>query len=299
MPIFLDMHALGDYTREQLIAGLENEADEFGVTVHQMLFNEKENILHCICSAPDIESIEKHHMKFNTKCDKIFPIDEVKTDKSIKDEKLKSIGELSSRLAHDIRNPLSVLKTCTDILKSKYPEIYEKEILKFEAIDTAINRIEHQITDVLGFVVSKKLNFTLNNLSEILDSSLTGISIPNKITISKSQNNVPIYCDFESIRIVFVNIILNAIQAINHSGKIDIKINQDMENVLISFENSGPSIPENSLSKIFDPLFTTKQEGTGLGLVSCKKIVDAHKGKIDVKNNPTTFTVILPQKQSL
>jgi len=298
MPIFLDMHALGDYTREQLIAGLENEADEFGVTVHQMLFNEKENILHCICSAPDIESIEKHHMKFNTKCDKIFPIDEIQTDKSIKDEKLKSIGELSSRLAHDIRNPLSVLKTCTDILKSKYPEIYEKEILKFEAIDTAINRIEHQITDVLGFVVSKKLNFTLNNLSEILDSSLTGISIPNKITISKSQNNVPLYCDFESIRIVFVNIILNAIQAINHSGKIDIKINQDMENVLISFENSGPSIPENSLSKIFDPLFTTKQEGTGLGLVSCKKIVDAHKGKIDVKNNPTTFTVILPQKQS-
>jgi len=83
----------------------------------------------------------------------------------------------------------------------------------------------------------------------------------------------------------------------NDSGKIDIRVIRDADNVIISFENSGPSIPEKIISKIFDPLFTTKQEGVGLGLVSCRKIVDAHKGKIDVKNNPTTFTVVLPQKQ--
>lgn len=298
MPIFLDMHALGDYTREQLIAGLEDEVDEFGVTVHQMLFNEKENILHCICSAPDIDSIEKHHMKFNTKCDKIFLIDEIKTDKFIKDEKLKSIGELSSRLAHDIRNPLTVLQSSLDVLKSRFPEIGEKEIIIFDMMYRAINRIEHQINDVLGFVSTQKPNFTLNNISEILDSSLSGLSIPKKITVSKSQNNVPLYCDFEPIRIIFVNILLNAVQAMNNSGKIDISVTRDADNVIISFENSGPSIPEKIISKIFDPLFTTKQEGTGLGLVSCKKIIDSHKGKIDVKNNPTTFTVILPQKQS-
>jgi len=296
MPIFLDMHKLGSYTREQLITGLEDEADEFGVTVHQMLFNKDEDILHCVCSAPNIESIEKHHMKFNIKCDKIIPIDEIKTDKIIKDEKLKAIGELSSRFAHDIRNPLTVIQTSVDILKSKYPEIFEKETLKFDAINTAINRIEHQIHDVLGFVTAKKLNFNLNNISEILDSSFTGITIPKKISVTKSKNNVPVYCDFESIRVLFVNIILNAIQAMNNYGKIDIKITRDTENVLISFENSGPSIPEKIISKIFDPLFTTKQEGTGLGLVSCKQIVEAHGGKIDVTNNPTTFTVILPQK---
>lgn len=298
MPIFLDMHALGNYTREQLISGLEDEADEFGVTIHQILFNEKENILHCVCSAPDIESIEKHHMKFNTKCDKIFPIEEIKTDKIIKDEKLKSIGELASRLAHDIRNPLTVLQGSTDVLKSKYPAIYEKETFTFDAMNTAINRIKHQIDDVLGFVGTRKLNLTLNNTSEILDSSLTAITIPRKITVNKSQNNVPLYCDFESIRVVFVNILLNAVQAMNGYGKIDIKVTRDMDNVMVSFENSGPSIPEKIISKIFDPLFTTKQEGTGLGLVSCKQIIEAHKGKIDVKNNPTTFTVILPQKQS-
>ncbi|AFS83105.1 histidine kinase [Candidatus Nitrosopumilus sediminis] len=296
MPIFLDMHKLGDYTKEQLIMGLEDKADEFGVTVHQMMFNEKEDILHCICSASDIESVEKHHMKFNTKCDKIFPIDEIKTDKITKDEKLKVIGELSSRFAHDIRNPLTVIQSSVDILKSKYPDISKKENVKFDMIKSAIDRIEHQIDDVLGFVASRKLNFNLNNITEILDSSLTGMAIPKKISVNKSQNNVPLYCDFESIRVLFVNIILNAIQAMNNFGKIDIKITRDADNVLISFENSGPSIPEKIIPKIFDPLFTTKQTGTGLGLVSCKQIVDAHGGKIEVTNNPTTFTVILPQK---
>jgi two-component system sensor histidine kinase HydH len=291
------MHELGGYTKEELIAGLEDDADEFGVTVHQMMFNEQENILHCICSGPNMESIEKHHARFNTKCDKLFPIDEIRTDKIIKDEKLKSIGNLSSRLAHDIRNPLTVLKTSTDLLKLRYPEILEKESLNFDAMNTAINRIEHQINDVLGFVSNKKSDFNLNDISEILNSSLTDIIIPSKITVNKSQNNVPLYCDFESIRIVFVNLILNAIQAMKNFGKIDIQITRDDDDVLISFENSGPIIPEGIISKIFDPLFTTKQEGTGLGLVSCKQIIDDHHGRIEVKNNPTTFTVILPQKQ--
>ena len=291
------MHELGGYTKEELIAGLEDDADEFGVTVHQMMFNEQENILHCICSGPNMESIEKHHARFNTKCDKLFPIDEIRTDKIIKDEKLKSIGNLSSRLAHDIRNPLTVLKTSTDLLKLRYPEILEKESLNFDAMNTAINRIEHQINDVLGFVSNKKSDFNLNDISEILNSSLTDIIIPSKITVNKSQNNVPLYCDFESIRIVFVNLILNAIQAMKNFGKIDIQITRDDDDVLISFENSGPIIPEGIISKIFDPLFTTKQEGTGLGLVSCRQIIDDHHGRIEVKNNPTTFTVILPQKQ--
>ncbi|MCV0400808.1 MAG: GHKL domain-containing protein [Nitrosopumilus sp.] len=294
MPLFLDMHALGKYTKEQLVAGLEDDADEFGVIVHQMLFNDEEDLLHCICSAPDIESVKKHHMKFNTECDKIFPIDEIKTDKIIKDEKLKAIGELSSRIAHDIRNPLTVIQSSIEILKSKYPEIYEKEIHKFNAIITSINRIDHQITDVLGFVNTKKLDFALNDLSEILNSALEGITIPRTVNVNKSKNNVPIYCDFESIRVVFVNILLNAIQAMNNLGKIDIQIIRDDDNVLVSFENSGVPIPEKTISKIFDPLFTTKQEGTGLGLVSCQRIIEAHNGKISVQNHPTKFTISLP-----
>ncbi|MFB5638094.1 MAG: PAS domain-containing sensor histidine kinase [Nitrosarchaeum sp.] len=294
--MYLDMHSLGRYTKEELIRGLEEESDEFGVIVHQMLFNEKEDILHCICFGPDIESIKKHHMKFNTKCDKIFPIDQIETEKSIKDRKLETIGELSSRLAHDIRNPLAVIQTSTDILKSKYPEIYEKEIYKFNAINIAINRIKHQINDVLGYLTTRKLDFTSNKITKILESALNGINIPNEIKIERPQNDILLECDFELLRVVCVNILLNAMQAMNDSGKIIIKTNQIDNHVTISFENSGPSIPDKIIEKIFEPLFTTKQEGTGLGLVTCKRIIENHGGKIKVKNNPTTFTIILPQR---
>lgn len=296
MPIFLDMHKLGDYTREQLIAGVEDETDEFGVVVHQMLFNETENILHCVCSAPDKESVEKHHLKFNIKCDKIFPIDQIKTDKIIKDEKIKTIGELSSRLAHNIRNPLTILQTSLDILKTKHPKVYEKETSKFNAMYNAINRIEHQTTDVLGFLTTKKLNFIQNEISEILNSVLDELMIPSNIVVEKPQNKIYLDCDFESMGVIFTNIIFNAIQVINGSGKIVIKTIQNGNFVSISFENSGPSIPDGIISKIFDPLFTTKQEGTGLGLLSAKNIAEQHGGKIEIKNNPTTFTVVLPQK---
>ncbi|MCV0367354.1 MAG: HAMP domain-containing histidine kinase [Nitrosopumilus sp.] len=296
MPIFLDMHELGDYTKEQLVAGLEDDADEFGVLVHQMLFNEKENILHCICTAPDVAAIEKHHEKFNVKCKKIIPIDQIKTDKVIKEEKLKTVGELSSRLSHDIRNPLTILQTSLDVLRSNNPETYEKDIARFNTMYDAIKRIDHQISDVLGFLGTRKLNFTETDLSDILNSSIEGIKIPTQIVVEMPQNKISLNCDFESMRTVFSNIILNAIQAMNDTGKIIIKALKKEDSISISFENSGPAIPEKIISKIFDTLFTTKQEGTGLGLVSCKNIVEQHGGKIEIKNNPTTFTVILPQK---
>ncbi|PIN82203.1 MAG: hypothetical protein COV65_07690, partial [Nitrosopumilales archaeon CG11_big_fil_rev_8_21_14_0_20_33_24] len=87
----------------------------------------------------------------------------------------------------------------------------------------------------------------------------------------------------------------NAIDAINGSGTISVKVKQTKNKIIIDFENSGPTIPQDIMEKIFDPLFTTKSNGTGLGLPTCKKIVRQHNGDISVKNNPTTFTIELPQ----
>jgi len=88
---------------------------------------------------------------------------------------------------------------------------------------------------------------------------------------------------------------LNAIQAIEQNGEIKITVEKKDNVITISFENSGPMIPEKNLLRIFEPLFTTKFEGTGLGLSSCKSIVINHGGMILASNYPTTFKVVLPQ----
>ncbi|MGI0060443.1 MAG: sensor histidine kinase, partial [Nitrosotalea sp.] len=95
---------------------------------------------------------------------------------------------------------------------------------------------------------------------------------------------------------VFYNLIMNAIQSINenHRGEIIIKlIEKTNDTIQIQIQNSGPSIPEELLTKIFEPLFTTKQYGTGLGLPSSKNVIEQHYGTIHASNNPTTFTITL------
>ena len=88
---------------------------------------------------------------------------------------------------------------------------------------------------------------------------------------------------------------LNAIQAMENVGELNIRIIENPGDLLIAFEDSGPGIPQDNINQIFDPLFTTKQLGTGLGLSICKNIVEQHGGTITVKNNPTTFLVKLPK----
>ena len=101
------------------------------------------------------------------------------------------------------------------------------------------------------------------------------------------------------MEIVFGNILLNSIQALGEGGgQIYVRYAKKPDSVIIEMVDSGPGIPQECLAKIFDPLFTTKQKGTGLGLTSSKNIVEQHGGTISAKNTPTTFTIVLPQPQS-
>jgi signal transduction histidine kinase len=97
------------------------------------------------------------------------------------------------------------------------------------------------------------------------------------------------------MQIVFSNLILNAIQSIGEAkGTINIRAKKKQNNIEIKIEDSGPGIAQSVYDKIFDPLVTTKQEGTGLGLASCKSIIEQHRGTISASNKPTTFTITLP-----
>jgi signal transduction histidine kinase len=125
---------------------------------------------------------------------------------------------------------------------------------------------------------------------------MDGIVIPTKIKINIQENDARVSVDEGKLEIVFSNLIRNSIEAIGDNiGSIEIKIHDGDKQVTTYIVDSGTGIMEDDINVVFEPLFTTKQTGTGLGLVSCKNIIEQHGGKITVKNNPTTFTIILPK----
>lgn len=219
-------------------------------------------------------------------------ITEARTRKE-KDDKLTTIGLLSSRLAHDIRNPLSVIKNGVALLK--YEATDQKSQERFDMIDKAISVITHQINDVMDFVRSKPLVISENVITSIINKSIKSLVIPPGIIVNIEPSEIKAKCDSKQLEIVFNNLISNAMDAMNHQGTITIRVKEVQGFVHIDVQDMGPGVPPDIMSKIFDPLFTTKQTGTGLGLVSCKSIVEQHGGKITVSNNPTIFTIMLPK----
>lgn len=213
----------------------------------------------------------------------------------VKAEKFAVIGELAARLAHDLRNPLSVIQNTMDIMSLK-PSMRIDERLQYTArFKRAVQRMAHQIDDVLNFV--KKTDLLMQNASvfSIIDSAIAGLIVPSDVKISKTGQDVQINCESRKLEAVFSNLILNSIQAMNDNGEVKIRLVDLGNGIKIDFEDTGSGIPSNVISKIFDPLFTTKLSGTGLGLSICKNIIEQHGGTITVKSPPTVFTISLPK----
>lgn len=218
-----------------------------------------------------------------------------KSEELIKAEKLSVIGELASRMAHDLRNPLSTIKNVVEIIETKPRMKIEEKLVYYGKLRRAIDRISHQVDDVLDFVRTSKIDLKPHSIHELLDVAKNGIVLPNDIKLNVEHNDVTINCDFRKMEAVFTNLIINAIQSVGNTGTINVRIIDNGNDVIVAIEDSGPGIANEAMGKIFDPLFTTKQSGIGLGLAICKNIVEQHGGNITVKNNPTTFLVRLPK----
>lgn len=221
-----------------------------------------------------------------------------KTQDLIKSAKFTVIGELAARLAHDLRNPLSIVKNTMDIMRVKPNMKVEERLQHFTRFDRAVQRMAHQIDDVLNFVKRSDLMLQPTSLLAMLDSVIVGVMIPPGIKITKPSVDAQINCDSRKLEAVFSNLIINAIQAMEDSGDVKIRLVDLGSSVQMEFEDTGPGIPPEVLPRIFDPLFTTKQTGTGLGLSICKSIVEQHGGTISVRSQPTVFTIRLPKNLS-
>jgi signal transduction histidine kinase len=226
-----------------------------------------------------------------------------KTEELLKAERLSAIGQLAARIAHDLRNPLTVIQNTSRLLQVKFAKRLDANDQEYLArLDRAIYRMAHQLEDVLDCVRIPQLKKKACSLSVILQDVVGRVEVPPNITINISHNDSTAFCDPEKMEIVFVNLLVNAIQAMeNRKGTINVEMFDDpIDNsfVVIKVIDSGHGITHDGLQKIFEPLFTTKQAGTGLGLSSCKNIVDHHGGTITVSSivgKGTTFTMKIPK----
>jgi len=205
-------------------------------------------------------------------------------DQIVKAERLSSIGELSSRLAHDIRNPLSVIKNAAVLIETREKGKLDAKSMEYISIMLdQINIMSQQINHILEFVRTKPIKM-------------------EKISVTKlaheAKESLEIDCDIEQMRIVFNNLILNAFQASDSKpGKIEIRCKEKANKMILEFQDFGRGISKKDIKRIFEPLFTTKQMGIGLGLVSCKTIIEQHKGTIQAANTKSgaLFTIMLPK----
>lgn len=209
-------------------------------------------------------------------------------------EKMAIIGEMPSQVNHELRNVISVLQNELFLLQKENPRFIKENKKRFDIVNKSIVKINKVTSDNLNFLKEYDLEKRIHSINEIISETLELVYVPDHVKIRRILNTDRLYCDQNSIEIVFANLLRNAIDAIEENGTIDIRSSIEGCDVKIQFSNSGPPIPNEIVNQIFQPLFTTKSSGTGLGLAICKKIIEKNGGTISCSNEPTTFTILLP-----
>jgi PAS domain S-box-containing protein len=228
----------------------------------------------------------------------------------IRSEKLAAIGQLASGVGHELRNPLGAIKNAGFYIRRRVANTdipsTEPRVIEFlDIIDEEVNSANKVITDLLGFSRVAKPTVAPANIAGIIEDALKYTPVPENIKLSKDINNgLPmVMVDGEQIKQVCLNITLNALQAMaEKGGRLDIRATDKGKFVEVEFIDTGGGIPDSIKKKIFDPLFTTKAKGVGLGLSVCKTIIERHEGDIKVKSQVgkgTTFIISLPTEKIL
>ena len=219
------------------------------------------------------------------------------TKKLINKEKFSVLGQLAAGVAHDLRNPLGVIRNNTIILKKKYLKDakYNNSNI-FDRMDRAILRMSHQVEDVMDLVKKSDLKIDKCSLLEIIKNASKAVPDYENVQLKFPKGDKIIYCDGSKLERVFVNLFLNAIDAIaGKKGTIEVQFS-GVKNVVVEIIDSGPPLTKEEISRFFEAFYTTKEKGTGLGLLTCKNIVEQHRGVITAYSNPTTFKIVLPKK---
>ncbi|WP_420645224.1 ATP-binding protein [Candidatus Leptofilum sp.] len=224
-------------------------------------------------------------------------------DSLVRQERLAALGQLAGGVAHELRNPLGSIKNGLYFLNMKIeaPEPRVKETLKI--IETDITRTEAIITSLLDFSRPKQIVVREVVLKDIIYETFTHVPIPNNIAlIIKLDEKLPnVFVDPDQMRQVFINLFTNAVQAMSNGGQLTIESKKvTPDKVQVSITDTGGGIDDGNLAKLFEPLFTTRAKGIGLGLAITKLLVERHQGSIEIQTKKgvgSTFFITFPIQQ--
>src|SRR5579871_2799533 len=220
-------------------------------------------------------------------------------------EHLATLGELATGLAHKIRNPLAGIAGVIEIIGRDLPASSPARAV-VKDVRQEIARINHIVTDLLQTarphppkVRKSDLNTTVEHA--VMLGRQQALSKSVEITLTKDPSLPEVEHDSDQVHQVMLNLLLNALQAIDNDGKVSVTVRPLGAMAAVEVSDNGRGIPPEALPNIFRPFFTTKGEGTGLGLSLARRVVEDHQGRIDVVSTVgegTTFTVVLPLQRS-
>lgn len=216
----------------------------------------------------------------------------------LKSEKLSVAGQLAAGIAHEIRNPLTSIKGFLQLMEMKSKD----DSLYLDIVSSEIDRIELILSELLTLSKPQETRFTQSNLIQILEN--VKMLIETQANMSNIQINTlydadisTINCDINQIKQVFINFVKNSIEAMPNGGEITIEVrNHGVDKVKLLFIDQGTGIPKHLIKRIGEPFFTTKEKGTGLGLMVSKQIIENHHGSLHLWSDKcgTIIEVILP-----
>ena len=218
-------------------------------------------------------------------------------------EKLAAVGQVSANVAHELRNPLSAIRQSLYYLDGKFPQS-EKVQQHLKLIKEELALSERIISSLLEMSRERKLKKENLDLEKMLNQVSGYCRLKENIVLKTEMDETPfqVFADPTLLRHVFINLINNAQQAMPEGGEIKIRGFRDLdEKTVIEISDTGRGIRKTDLPKVFDSLYTTKIDGTGLGLTLCRNIMQRHEGKVEIQSSPnagTTVTLSLPRQET-
>lgn len=226
-------------------------------------------------------------------------------DKLIQAERLATAGKMSASFAHEIRNPLSSMRMLSQMLSQK-PETSDEQRQSLQYILEEIERIDNIVKGLMDFAGPTKLNRVQQSIGPVLQSVLTLMEANlthHQIELSlKFAPDLPdFHFDSDKIKQAFMNVMLNAMEAMSQGGTLTVSTFQQDEKVCIRVIDTGIGISAEDIEHLFEPFFTRKTKGTGLGLANVRRIVEEHRGTVEIESVPgegTTASLYLPVENS-